>query len=55
MWKSRPVKGDVGIVFVPESEVFNFVQQGSRSTTRSRLAGRIRRFSIPIFRRILST
>jgi beta-galactosidase len=29
LWKSRPVKGDVGIVFVPESEVFNFVQQGS--------------------------
>lgn len=29
LWKSRPVKGDVGIVFVPESEVFNFVQQGT--------------------------
>ena len=27
-WKSRPVKGDVGIVFVPESQIFNFVQQG---------------------------
>ncbi len=27
LWKSKPVRGDVGIVFVPESEVFNFVQQ----------------------------
>ncbi len=29
LWKSRPVKGDVGIVFVPESQIFNFVQQGN--------------------------
>ena len=29
LWKSRPVKGDVGIVFVPESQIFNFVQQGA--------------------------
>jgi beta-galactosidase len=29
LWSSRPVRGDVGIVFVPESEVFNFVQQGA--------------------------
>lgn len=29
LWKSRPVRGDVGIVFVPESEIFNFVQQGA--------------------------
>ena len=29
MWKSRPVRGDIGIVFVPESEIFNYVQQGS--------------------------
>ena len=27
LWTSRPVRGDVGIVFVPESEIFNFVQQ----------------------------
>jgi beta-galactosidase len=31
IWKSRPVRGDVGIVFVPESELFNYVQQGSAS------------------------
>jgi beta-galactosidase len=28
VWKSRPVKGDVGIVFVQESEDFNSVQSG---------------------------
>jgi beta-galactosidase len=29
LWKSRPVRGDIGIVFIPESETFNYVQQGS--------------------------
>jgi beta-galactosidase len=29
IWKSRPVKGDIGLVFAPESETFNYVQQGS--------------------------
>ena len=29
LWKSRPVKGDIGIVFAPESERFNFAQQGN--------------------------
>ena len=29
LWRSRPVRGDVGIIFAPESEVFNYVQQGS--------------------------
>jgi len=28
VWKARPVKGDVGLVFIPESEIFNYVQQG---------------------------
>jgi beta-galactosidase len=28
IWKSHPVKGDIGIVFAPESELFNYVQQG---------------------------
>jgi beta-galactosidase len=28
IWQSRPIKGDIGIVFVPESEIFNYVQQG---------------------------
>src|SRR5260370_31041317 len=29
IWKSRPVKGDVGIVFVQESEDFNSVQSST--------------------------
>src|SRR5262249_38401299 len=29
IWRSRPVPGDIGIVFVPESELFNYVQQGN--------------------------
>jgi len=29
IWKSKPVRGDVAIVFVPESERFNFAQQGN--------------------------
>ena len=41
VWKSGPVNGDVGLVFVPESELFNYVQQGwDRASTRSRFAGR---------------
>ena len=31
LWKSRPAKGDIGIVFAPESERFNFAQQGNTS------------------------
>ncbi len=27
LWKSNPVKGDVGIAVIPESEIFNYVQQ----------------------------
>lgn len=29
VWASHPVRGDIGLVFVPESEMFNYVQQGS--------------------------
>ena len=29
LWKSQPVQGDIGLIFVPESEMFNYVQQGS--------------------------
>ncbi|MEO8658208.1 MAG: alpha-amylase family protein [Bryobacteraceae bacterium] len=29
LWKSRPVRGEVGIAWVPESQIFNYVQQGS--------------------------
>jgi beta-galactosidase len=29
LWKSRPVRGEAAIVWVPESQIFNYVQQGS--------------------------
>jgi beta-galactosidase len=29
VWQCRPVRGDIGIVFAPESEIFNYVQQGN--------------------------
>jgi beta-galactosidase len=29
LWRSRPVPGDIGIVVVPESQLFTFAQQGS--------------------------
>jgi beta-galactosidase len=29
LWQSRPVKGEVGIVYVPESQLFNYAQQGN--------------------------
>jgi len=29
IWKARPVKGEIGIVFVPESEIFNYIQEGN--------------------------
>jgi beta-galactosidase len=29
LWKSNAIKGDVGLVFVPEAETFNYVQQGN--------------------------
>jgi beta-galactosidase len=29
LWKSRPVKGQVGIVYVPETQIFTYAQQNS--------------------------
>ncbi len=29
LWRSHPVKGDIGIVWVPEASIFNYVQLGS--------------------------
>jgi beta-galactosidase len=29
LWRARPVRGEVGIVVVPESQLFTFAQQGS--------------------------
>ena len=29
LWRSRPVKGDIGIVYVPETQIFTYAQQGN--------------------------
>ncbi len=39
VWKSRPVKGDVGIVFVQESEDFNSVQSAAADGARAGRGG----------------
>jgi len=52
IWKARPVQGDIGLLFVPESELFNYVQQATRIFMRSRFAAHTRPSSIPISSRI---
>ena len=44
LWKSSPVKGDVGLVFVPESEIFNYVQQQSTAFYNSAICGAYQAF-----------
>ena len=44
LWKSHPVKGDIGIVFVPESERFNFAQQGNTAYYAESARGAYRAF-----------
>jgi beta-galactosidase len=44
IWKSNPAKGDVGIVFVPESELFNYVQQGSTAFYNQSICGAYQAF-----------
>ena len=29
LWRSHPVKGEIGIVWIPESQIFNYTQQGN--------------------------
>jgi len=44
VWKSNPVKGDVGLVFVPESELFNYVQQQSTAFYTQSICGAYQAF-----------
>jgi beta-galactosidase len=44
LWQSRPVKGDVAIVFAPESERFNFAQQGSTNNYATSARGAYQAF-----------
>ncbi|MBM3212706.1 beta-galactosidase, partial [Candidatus Poribacteria bacterium] len=31
LWQSRPIKGEVGIIYIPETQFFTYAQQGSTS------------------------
>jgi beta-galactosidase len=44
VWKSNPVKGDVGLVFVPESELFNYVQQEATTFYTQSICGAYQAF-----------
>jgi len=44
LWKSRPVKGDIGIVYVPETQLFAFAQQGSTEHYALSMQGAYRGF-----------
>jgi beta-galactosidase len=44
IWKSHPVQGDVGLVFVPESEMFNYVQQGDTNFYAQSIRGAYQAF-----------
>ena len=44
LWQSKPVKGDIGLVFVPESEIFNYVQQSNTSHYAESIRGAYQAF-----------
>lgn len=44
IWKARPVKGDIALVFAPESELFNYVQQGDTNHYAQSIRGAYRAF-----------
>jgi beta-galactosidase len=44
LWRSHPVQGDIGLVFAPESELFNYVQQGSTNFYAQAIRGAYQAF-----------
>ena len=44
LWQSRPVKGEVGIVFAPETQLFLYAQQGSTAFYAQSMQGAYRGF-----------
>jgi beta-galactosidase len=44
VWRSHPVQGDIGLVFVPESELFNYVQQESTNFYAQSIRGAYQAF-----------
>jgi len=39
LWKSQPVKGDIGILIIPETEIFCYAQQGNTEYYANSLRG----------------
>jgi beta-galactosidase len=44
IWQSHPVQGDVALIFAPESELFNYVQQGSTNFYAQSIRGAYQAF-----------
>jgi len=44
VWQSHPVKGDVGLLFIPESELFNYAQQGDTAYYAQSIRGAYQAF-----------
>lgn len=44
LWQSRPVKGEVGIIYAPETELFTYAQQGNTSFYTQSMQGAYRGF-----------
>jgi len=44
LWRSHPVEGDIGLLFAPESELFNYVQQGSTNYYAQAIRGAYQAF-----------
>ena len=44
VFRSRPIRGEVGLLFAPESELFNYVQQGSTDFYSSSMKGAYQAF-----------
>ena len=44
LWKSAPLRGDLGLVFVPESEIFNYMQQGDTAFYSESIRGAYQAF-----------
>lgn len=44
LWKAKPVRGDIGLVFVPESELFNYAQQSNTNFYNQSICGAYQAF-----------
>jgi beta-galactosidase len=52
LWQSRPVKGDIGIVYVPETQIFTYAQQSKSDFYAQSMQAPIKVFLITISRLI---